>query len=322
MKGYKAFEKGLVCRGKQYAENTVFEEDEAVICQKGMHFCAEPMDVFDYYPPESEFAEVEAPDEAETNDKRKYVTKKLKVESKMSLKELISAQVKIDLEKAKEEGNGSYAQGYRGHAAAQGDGGHAAAQGDWGHAAAQGNWGHAAAQGYRNHAAAQGDWGHAAAQGYKGHAAAQGEYGHAAAQGDEGHAAAQGYRGHAAAQGDEGHAAAQGYEGHAAAQGYKGHAAAQGNRGHAAAQGNRGHAAAQGECGHASVGGKDAIAAAFGIEGKAKACLGSWIMLAEWVLMGGGWHIKTVKTAKIDGKKLKADTWYMLKNGEFEEVEE
>lgn len=214
MKGYKAFDKGLVCRGKQYAENTVFEEDKAVICKKGMHFCAEPMDVFDYYPPESEFAEVEAPDEAVTDDNRKYVTKKLKVGSKMSLKELISAQVEIDFTKAKEEGNGSYAQGDEGHAVAQGD------------------------------------------------------------------------------------------------------------EGHAAAQGNRGHAAAQGYYGHASVGGKDAIAAAFGIEGKAKACLGSWIMLAEWVFMGDGWHIKTVKTAKIDGEKLKADTWYMLKNGEFEEVEE
>ena len=196
MKGYKAFDKGLVCRGKQYAENTVFKEDEAVICQKGMHFCAEPMNVFDYYPPESEFAEVEALDEAVTDDSRKYVTKKLKVGSKMSLKELIRAQVEIDLEKAKEEGGGGYAQG------------------------------------------------------------------------------------------------------------------------------NSGHAAAQGYSGHASVGGKDAIAAAFGINGKAKACLGSWIMLAEWVLMGDGWHIKTVKTAKIDGEKLKADTWYMLKNGEFEEVEE
>lgn len=205
MKGYKAFNKGLVCSGKQYAENTVFEEDEAVICQEGMHFCAEPMDVFDYYPPESEFAEVEAPDGAVTDDNRKYVTKKLKVGSQMSLRELISAQIKIDLEKAKEEGNGSYAQG------------------DEGHAAAQGNWGHAAAQG---------DWG------------------------------------------------------------------------------------------HASVGGKDAIAAAFGIEGKAKACFGSWLMLAEWANTSEGWHIKTVKTAKIDGEKLKADTWYMLKNGEFEEVEE
>ena len=26
MKGYKGFKKGLMCRGKQYAEDTVFEE--------------------------------------------------------------------------------------------------------------------------------------------------------------------------------------------------------------------------------------------------------------------------------------------------------
>ena len=27
MKGYKAFGKGMICRGKQYSENTVFEEE-------------------------------------------------------------------------------------------------------------------------------------------------------------------------------------------------------------------------------------------------------------------------------------------------------
>lgn len=39
MKGYKGFEKGLICRGKQYIENTVFEEEKAEICNSGMHFC-------------------------------------------------------------------------------------------------------------------------------------------------------------------------------------------------------------------------------------------------------------------------------------------
>ena len=43
MKGYKAFEKGMICRGKQYAENTVFEEDAAEICKRGMHFCKFPL---------------------------------------------------------------------------------------------------------------------------------------------------------------------------------------------------------------------------------------------------------------------------------------
>ena len=50
MKGYKAFEKGMICNGKQYAENTVFEEESAEICQSGMHFCKNPLDVLDYYP--------------------------------------------------------------------------------------------------------------------------------------------------------------------------------------------------------------------------------------------------------------------------------
>ena len=94
MKGYKGFEPGLICKGKQYAENTVFEEDEAVICQKGMHFCAAPLDVLDHYPiinengELNEFAEVEALDEVKTVDNKKYVTKKLKIGGKISIKRL------------------------------------------------------------------------------------------------------------------------------------------------------------------------------------------------------------------------------------------
>lgn len=103
--------------------------------------------------------------------------------------------------------------------------------------------------------------------------------------------------------------------------GARGHAAAQGDNGHAAAQGDRGHAAAQGNFGHAAVGGKDAIAAAFGAEGKARAALGSWIMCAEWVHTDT-WHIKDVRAAQIEGETLKPDTWYMLKDGAFVEVDE
>ena len=237
MKGYKAFEKGLICdptgnKPFQFAENTIFEERKAEVCKSGFHFCAEPMDVLNYYPPESEFAEVEALDDVKTDDSVKYVTKEIRIGAKISLKDLISAQVDIDFAKAKEDGSERYAQGAEGHAAAQGA---------------------------------------------------------------------------------EGHAVAQGYRGHAAAQGYEGHAVAQGDYGHAAAQGNKGHA---------EVDGNEAVAAAFGINGKAKACLGSWIMLAEWKLKNGNWHIAAVKTAQIDGEKLKADTWYILKNGKFEEAEE
>ena len=81
MKGYKGFDKGLVCRGKQYKENMVFEEDEAVICEKGMHFCSNPFEVLNYYPlvnsegEFNDFAEVEALDECYTDDEKKYCTR-------------------------------------------------------------------------------------------------------------------------------------------------------------------------------------------------------------------------------------------------------
>lgn len=96
MKGYKAFNKGLVCRGKQYAENTVFEEKNAEICGKGMYFCKNPLDLFNSYPlvdnkgNVAEFAEVEALDSTETDDGKKFCTKKLKIGTKLSLWQLKS----------------------------------------------------------------------------------------------------------------------------------------------------------------------------------------------------------------------------------------
>ena len=105
MKGYKGFAPGLVCRGKQYAENTVFEEDAAVVCSSGMHFCEDPFEVLNHYPLVSnrgemnDFAEVEALDEVKTNDNKKYCTKKLKIGAKLSFSGFVKACVDFAIEK-------------------------------------------------------------------------------------------------------------------------------------------------------------------------------------------------------------------------------
>jgi hypothetical protein len=60
---------------------------------------------------------------------------------------------------------------------------------------------------------------------------------------------------------------------------------------------------------------------AIGYESKAKGALGCWLVLSEWAQdKNNGWHIKTVKTTKVDGEKIKADTWYMLRDGKFVEA--
>jgi hypothetical protein len=53
---------------------------------------------------------------------------------------------------------------------------------------------------------------------------------------------------------------------------------------------------------------------AIGRENQAKAALGNWLVLAEYRNDG---TVKTVKTVKVDGKKIKADTFYALKTGKF-----
>ena len=99
MKGYKAFEKGMICRGKQYRENTVFEEGVAEICKRGMHFCKFPLDVLEYYPLVDEkgnisvFAEVEALGEAKTDDEKKYCTERLKIGNEITFAELVQASI-------------------------------------------------------------------------------------------------------------------------------------------------------------------------------------------------------------------------------------
>ena len=52
----------------------------------------------------------------------------------------------------------------------------------------------------------------------------------------------------------------------------------------------------------------------------AKAAKGNWIVLAEHKQdRQGNWKIVSVKTAKVDGKEIKADTFYRLQGGEFVE---
>ena len=55
---------------------------------------------------------------------------------------------------------------------------------------------------------------------------------------------------------------------------------------------------------------------------KVKAKKGSWITLAEWEKSEekDRWIPKCVKTEYVDGERIKEDTFYKIKNGEFKEV--
>ena len=67
--------------------------------------------------------------------------------------------------------------------------------------------------------------------------------------------------------------------------------------------------------------GQNSVVMCAGYDSKAKAAIGSWITLAEWRKVEDTWKPVCVKTEQVDGKRIKADTYYKLINGKFEEVE-
>lgn len=71
----------------------------------------------------------------------------------------------------------------------------------------------------------------------------------------------------------------------------------------------------------AIVEGKESIALATGLGSKAKGKIGCFIVLAEWKEIEEEYHIVDVKSTKVDGENIKEDTFYMLKDGKFVEVD-
>ena len=240
-KGYKAFAPGMICRGKQYAENTDYEEAGGAICGEGMmHYCVNPFDTLNFYDlvgkngKFSDFAEVEALDPPVSGSDGKFASKKLHIGAKLSFAGFVKACIDytkeqtIDNMPKSEIGTGDSAQ-----------------------------------------------------------------------------------------IGSSGNSAKIGSSGNSAQIGSSGNSAQIGSSGDSAQIGSSGDSA------KINSTGEDSVICCAGSGSVVKAKAGSWITLAEWEYSDekGRLAPRCVKTEYVDGEKIKADTWYQLKNGEFVEVE-
>ena len=291
MKGYKAFNKGLICKGKQYKENETFEEERAVPCHRGMHFCKNPFDVLNFYDlvdengEFSDFARVEAPDDAEvkTYDNIKYCTTKLKVGAKFSFAGFVKTCVDFVIEKTQTE---------------KPDSGYSAKIGSSGYSAQIGSSGDSAQIG------SSGDY------------AQIGSSGDSAQIGSSGNYAQIGSSGNSAKIGSSGDSAQIGSSGDYAQIGSSGYSAQIGSSGNYAQIGSSGNSAKIKSTGY------DSIICCAGDDSCVSAKKGSWITLAEWKYSyeKDRYVPKCVKTEYVDGERIKEDTMYKLIDGEFTEV--
>ena len=139
---YKAMDKNMMCRGKQYEVGKTYHEDKADCCHAGMHACKNPLDVLHYYPLRDgpRFFEVECGGDVAKDDKdSKFACTELTVKGELKLSDFIRLSVKTTFEramrraKAKESGDSSSAatSGDSSSAATSGDSSSAATSGDY-----------------------------------------------------------------------------------------------------------------------------------------------------------------------------------------------
>ena len=314
MKCFKGFDKDLKCRDFQYEIGKEYTEEKADICNCGFHACEFPMDVFGYYPPsDSRYCEVELEENGQkSSDDSKRVGKKISVKAEIGIAGIIKAgveyikeQVDWEDDKATNTGNKSAATNTGDYSAATNTGYHSAATNTGYYSAATNT-------GYQSAATNTGNYSAATNTGDQSVATNTGDYSAATNTGNYSAATNTGDHSAATNTGNQSAATNTGYQSAATNTGNKSAAT---NTGDYSAATNTGYQSA------AIVEGKESIALATGIDSKAKGKIGCFIVLSEWKEIDNEYHIVDVKSAKVDGKNIKEDTFYTLKDGKFVEVD-
>lgn len=302
MSAYKGFDKDLRCRGFQYEVGKTYEEKEARICETGFHACENPLNVLQYYPPcyGNRYCEVEQDGEFSDNrDDSKIASTKIEINKEISLTELIQAAI----DKSGESGTYSIKEVDR----------TVAENAEKYSMALNKGYGSVAANaGHYSLAMTIKDFTIAANTGDYSVAWGQSRHSIAANVGDGSATLSDGYRSIAANTGNCSAAISYGEDSVAINTGNQSTAI---NKAIASVALNIGVRA------EASVTEEGSIAIATGIQSKAKGALGSAIVLVERTTWNGYvYPLNNIKAAIVDGEKIKADTWYTLRNGEFVEV--
>ena len=172
---YKAMDKNMMCRGKQYEVGKTYNEDKADCCRAGMHACENPLDVLHYYPlrDSPRFFEVECGGNVDkSGEDSKLACTELTVKGEVNFAGLVKATVNAVFNRVKgkepfSSGNSSTA-GSSGNSSTAGSSGYsstAGSSGDYSTAGSSGYSSTAGSSGYSSTAGSSGDYSTAAATG-------------------------------------------------------------------------------------------------------------------------------------------------------------
>ena len=163
---YKAMDKNMQCRGKQYEVGKTYHEDKADCCHAGMHACENPLDVLHYYPLKDgpRFFEVECGGNVDKSEEdSKLACTELTVKGELNFAGLVKATVNAVFNRVK--GKEPFSSGYYSTAGSSGNSSTAGSSGYYSTAGSSGNYSTAGSSGYYSTAGSSGDYSTAAATG-------------------------------------------------------------------------------------------------------------------------------------------------------------
>ena len=191
---YKAMDKNMQCRGKQYEVGKTYYEDKADCCNAGMHACENPLDVLHYYPLKDgpRFFEVECGGSVDKSvEDSKLACTELTVKGEVNFAGLVKATVNavFNRVKGKEPFSSGYSStaGSSGNSSTAGSSGNSSTAGSSGYSSTAGSSGYsstAGSSGYYSTAGSSGDYSTAGSSGNYSTAGSSGDYSTAAATGD------------------------------------------------------------------------------------------------------------------------------------------
>ena len=284
IRGFKGFDKDLKCRGFQYKVGKTYDlKGKVECCEKGFHFCENPLEVFDYYTPNnSRFCQVEGGGSVDkSEDDSKVATSHIHISEEIGLNGLIDEGVKFILDKVNFKDTKSTNTGNYSAATNTGNCSTATNTGNYSAATNTGNY--SAATNTSSYSAST-NTGNYSASTNTGNCSASTNTGNYSASTNTGDRSA---------------------------------ATNTGNKSSATNSGSQSAALSIGDKSLATVEGKESVAIVTGKDSMACGTLGSWIVLTERGDFDGEINpIKEVKAFKVDGVNIKENIPYKLVDGQ------
>ena len=318
--GFKGFDKDLKCRGFQYEVGKTYDlKGKVECCEKGFHFCENPLEVFYYYTPNnSRFCQVEGGGSVDTSKiDSKVATSHIHISEEIGLNGLIDEGVKYILNKVELNHKKDQTTREKSVASTTRDQSAAICTGSYSSATSTGNYSVSTNSGHQSLATSTGNYSVSTNSGAQSVAANTGN--HSASTNNGYHSAAINVGDCSVATNTSRYSVSantgfysvsinSGNDSLATNTGYKSSATNSGKQSAAISIGDKSLATVQGNESVAIVTGKDSMACG---------TLGSWIVLTERGDFDGETNpIKEVKAFKVDGVNIKENIPYKLVDGQ------